>query len=81
MSLDSLDRQLIAGLKLDGRMSYAELAGRLGVSEGTVKNRLTKLLRSGALAIVPVVEPDRIGYRLNVWIGVRCSPRGGPPGR
>ncbi len=74
MSLDSLDRQLIAGLKLDGRMSYAELAGRLGVSEGTVKNRLTKLLRSGALAIVPVVEPDRIGYRLNVWIGVRCSP-------
>ncbi len=74
MSLDSLDRQLIAALKLDGRMSYAELAGRLVVSEGTVKNRLTKLLTSGALAIVPVIEPDRIGYRLNIWIGVRCSP-------
>ena len=22
----------------------------------------------------PVVEADKIGYRLNVWIGVRCRP-------
>ena len=51
MALDSLDRRLIASLKLDGRMSYAELAGRLDVSEGTVRNRLTKLLGSGTLAI------------------------------
>ncbi len=55
-------------------MSYAELAGRLDVSEGTVRNRLTKLLGAGTLAIVPVVEADKIGYRLNVWIGVRCRP-------
>src|SRR4029077_15743865 len=74
MALDSLDRRLIASLKLDGRMSYAELAGRLDVSEGTVRNRLTKLLGSGTLAIVPVVEADKIGYCLNVWIGVRCRP-------
>jgi Lrp/AsnC family transcriptional regulator for asnA, asnC and gidA len=77
MALDSLDRRLIASLKLDGRMSYAELAGRLAVSEGTARNRLTKLLESGTLAIVPVVEADRIGYRLNVWIGVRCHPGAG----
>ena len=77
MSLDALDRRLIACLKLDGRMSYAELAGRLVVSEGTARNRLTKLLESGTLAIVPVVEADRIGYRLNVWIGVRCQPGAG----
>lgn len=77
MSLDALDRRLIACLKLDGRMSYAELAGRLAVSEGTARNRLTKLLESGTLAIVPVVEADRIGYRLNMWIGVRCQPGAG----
>jgi Lrp/AsnC family transcriptional regulator for asnA, asnC and gidA len=74
MALDSLDRRLISCLKLDGRMSYSELAGRLGVSEGTARNRLGKLVASGALKIVPVVEPDRIGYRLNMWIGVRCRP-------
>ena len=74
MGLDAVDRRLISCLKLDGRMSYAELAGRLGVSEGTARNRLGKLLGSGTLQVVPVVEPDTIGYRLNVWIGVRCRP-------
>ena len=74
MSLDLLDRRLISCLKLDGRMSYSELGERLGVSEGTARNRLGKLLGSGRLQIVPVVEPDTIGYRLNVWIGVRCRP-------
>ena len=74
MSLDSIDRQLIASLKIDGRMSYAELATRLGVSEGTARNRLGRLVESGALRIMPVVEPDKIGYRMNVWLGIRCRP-------
>jgi len=74
MALDALDRRLISCLKLDGRMSYSELSERLGVSEGTARNRLGKLVSSGRLQIVPVVEPDTIGYRLNIWIGVRCRP-------
>jgi Lrp/AsnC family transcriptional regulator for asnA, asnC and gidA len=61
VSLDSIDRQLIASLKIDGRMSYAELATRLSVSEGTARNRLGRLVQSGALRIMPVVEPDKIG--------------------
>jgi Lrp/AsnC family transcriptional regulator for asnA, asnC and gidA len=74
VSLDSIDRQLIASLKIDGRMSYAELATRLSVSEGTARNRLGRLVQSGALRIMPVVEPDKIGYRMNVWLGIRCAP-------
>ncbi|HYX84279.1 MAG TPA: Lrp/AsnC family transcriptional regulator [Solirubrobacterales bacterium] len=74
MSLDRLDRQLIASLKLDGRMSYAELAGRLGVSEGTARNRLARLIESGTVRVLPIVDQTRLGYRLNAWIGVRCRP-------
>jgi Lrp/AsnC family transcriptional regulator, regulator for asnA, asnC and gidA len=74
MALDAVDRRLISCLKLDGRMSYSELAGRMQVSEGTARNRMQKLMDAGTLQIVPVVEPDTIGYRLNVWIGVRCLP-------
>jgi Lrp/AsnC family transcriptional regulator for asnA, asnC and gidA len=55
-------------------MSYTELASRLGVSEGTARNRLSRLVQSGALRVRPVVEPDRIGYRMNVWFGIRCRP-------
>ena len=72
--LDVLDRRLISTLKSDGRMSYSELSERLKVSEGTVRNRLTKLVDSGALQIVPVVEPDMVGFRLNIWIGIVCRP-------
>jgi Lrp/AsnC family transcriptional regulator, regulator for asnA, asnC and gidA len=74
MSLDTLDRQLIASLKLDGRMSYAELAGRLGVSEGTARNRLARLVEAGTVRILPIVDQTTLGYRLNAWIGVRCQP-------
>ncbi len=46
---DELDRQLISLLRVDGRASLAVLAKKLGVSRGTVQNRLTRLLASGAL--------------------------------
>jgi Lrp/AsnC family transcriptional regulator for asnA, asnC and gidA len=74
MRLDSLDRQLIASLKLDGRMSYSELAGRLGVSESTARNRLARLVDAGTVRILPIVDQTQLGYRLNAWIGVRCRP-------
>ena len=74
MLLDALDRQLVASLKLDGRMSYAELAGRLGVSEGTARNRLARLVEAGTVRILPIVDQTTLGYRLNAWIGVRCQP-------
>lgn len=74
MRLDALDRKLVAALKEDGRMSYTQLASLLGVAEGTARNRLTRLVESGTIRIGPIVDQTRIGYRLNVWIGVRCRP-------
>jgi Lrp/AsnC family transcriptional regulator for asnA, asnC and gidA len=74
MDLDAKDRHLIGALKLDGRRSYADLAAAIGVSEGTVRNRLARLVDSGAVRVVPVVEPEHLGYRLNVWFGIRCRP-------
>src|SRR5690242_3407840 len=74
LSLDQTDRMLIASLKLDGRMSYSELASRLGVSEGTARNRVARLVESGTVRILPIVDQTKVGYRLNVWIGLRCVP-------
>lgn len=49
MNLDDLDRRLTALLRADGRASTVELARALGVSRGTVQNRIDKLMRSGAI--------------------------------
>lgn len=73
-TLDDIDRKLIAALKEDGRMRHTDLAIRLSVTEGTVRNRMHRLTRDGTLRIVPIINPTKIGYRLNVWIGMRCQP-------
>jgi Lrp/AsnC family transcriptional regulator for asnA, asnC and gidA len=73
-SLDDIDRRLIGALKLDGRMRYTDLASRLGVTEGTIRNRMQRLIEEGTLKVVPIIDQTKIGYRLNVWIGVRCRP-------
>ncbi len=42
--MDDLDHRLIAALRVDGRASLSELAKKLGVSRGTVQNRLDRLI-------------------------------------
>ena len=46
---DQLDRDLIAILRRDGRAPLSKLADTLGVSRGTVQNRLDRLTESGGL--------------------------------
>ncbi|MCT4655640.1 MAG: Lrp/AsnC family transcriptional regulator [Cohaesibacter sp.] len=46
---DRLDRELISLLRHDGRAPLSKLADILGVSRGTVQNRLDRLSESGAL--------------------------------
>ena len=47
--LDDTDRRLIALLRDNGRMPSATLARHLGVSRGTVQNRLDRLVEAGVL--------------------------------
>ncbi len=46
---DDLDRELIALLRRDGRAPLAKIAAILGISRGTVQNRLDRMLASGAI--------------------------------
>lgn len=43
--LDELDQRLIAELRADARMPALTLARRLGVSRGTIQNRIARLRR------------------------------------
>jgi len=46
---DRLDRDLIALLRKDGRAPLSKLAQILGVSRGTVQNRLDRLIETGSV--------------------------------
>lgn len=58
---DSLDRELIALLRSDGRAPLSKLANILKVSRGTVQNRLDRLQASGALLGFTVRVRDDYG--------------------
>ena len=61
--LDDLDRRVIGELQHDGRRAFREIARTLGVSEATVRARVRRLERSGALRIVAFADPSALGHR------------------
>ena len=71
--LDKLDLSLIGYLQQNGRMSLITLAEKLGVSHGTVRNRLDRLLANRIVSIVAIVDPTRVGYSTNVHMGIRAD--------
>jgi len=48
--MDELDRRILRLLVIDSRMSYTEMANRVGMSEGTVRKRVRKLVMGGIIA-------------------------------
>ena len=63
--MDTLDRDLIALLRTDGRAPVASLAAGLGVSRATVKARLDRLVEGGVIQGFTVVlnAPGAAGRR------------------
>ena len=71
---DSVDEEIMAILREDGRLSNREVARRLDVSEGTVRQRLKKLQDAGAIRIGVVTDANRLGYAVSAWVRVSVSP-------
>jgi Lrp/AsnC family transcriptional regulator, regulator for asnA, asnC and gidA len=70
LGLDKLDRSLIARLRQDGRQPLSEIAKELNVSEGTVRNRLNRLLDQAVMRVVAVPDPAKLGYPLDCILGL-----------
>lgn len=69
--MDDTDRALIALLRRDARASIATLAGKLGVSRGTVTNRLRKLEDEHVIVGYGVrLRPDAEPNQIRAWMGV-----------
>ena len=68
--MDDLDHAIVAMLREDGRRPYTEIAQALDVSEGTVRNRVARLLDERVLQIVGLIDPQKLGYDAPAMIGV-----------
>jgi len=69
--MDETDQQLIALLRQDARLSVATLAARLGVSRGTVTNRIRKLEDTGVIVGYSVrLRPDVQRNEIKAWMSI-----------
>ena len=74
MHIDNIDQALISLLRQNARESVATLAGKLGVSRGTVTNRMDRLERDGLIVgysvrLRPDVQPDV----LRAWMSIEIT--------
>jgi Lrp/AsnC family transcriptional regulator for asnA, asnC and gidA len=68
--LDKTDRAIIGHLQYDGRMPYTNIADDLGISEGSVRRRVKRLIDEGLLQIVGIAEPQFLGWNAAAMIGI-----------
>lgn len=72
MKIDDINIEIIKHLK-DGRKSYKTIAQKLGISENTVRTRVSKLMQEGILEISGLVDPEAISGHRVVFVGVKLS--------
>ena len=58
MTVDTVDRRIVSVLNAEGRINNNEIAAKLGISEGTVRNRIRKLTEAGLLRVAGLINPD-----------------------
>lgn len=61
LELDETDRQIIGLLKIDGRMTIAEMAKRLSVPETTTRYRVQRLIQSETVKVLAWPNPEKLG--------------------
>lgn len=71
---DSLNGEIVKLLELDGRMAFSEIAHRLNVSEGTIRNRVNAMKENGMLRIVAIADPRASEYKADAMVCIKVAP-------
>ncbi|MFJ7498000.1 Lrp/AsnC family transcriptional regulator [Streptomyces sp. NPDC097727] len=71
--MDSLDRQLIHALYVDGRVPFSRIADVLGVSDQTIARRYRRLREQDVLRVRGRLDARRLGH-VEWVIRLRCTP-------
>jgi DNA-binding Lrp family transcriptional regulator len=68
VTLDRLDREIVALFAAEPRIGVLEASRRLRVARGTVQARLDRLQRTGVLrSMAPHVDPAALGYPVTAF--------------
>lgn len=71
---ERLNSEIVQMLEVDGRMPFSEIAQKLNVSEGTVRNRVNGMKDAGLLRIVAIADPSASEYKADAMICLKVAP-------
>lgn len=72
--MDKLDYLILSHLQEDGRRPFTEIAKSVGVTEGTIRKRVARLIEDDVIRIIGLVDPHKVGFEAPAIIQVTVSP-------
>ncbi|MFE7236355.1 Lrp/AsnC family transcriptional regulator [Streptomyces sp. NPDC001231] len=71
--MDDIDRAILRELQVDGRIPYAELGPKVGLSPSAARHRLQRLIDTKTVQIVGVTDPMTMGQQTVALLGLRVE--------
>jgi Lrp/AsnC family leucine-responsive transcriptional regulator len=78
LTLDRIDRQLLAKLQQDNRRTVRALAEEVGISAPTCLRRMRRLAKNGVIRTnAALVNPKKLGYAVTAFVEVSLERTSG----
>ena len=74
-SMDATDIRIVELLGEDGQLSNREVARRIGLSEGAVRQRLTRMMASGKVRICAQVNVEEMADQYMAIVAIKLDGR------
>ncbi|MFE9427540.1 Lrp/AsnC family transcriptional regulator [Kitasatospora sp. NPDC006697] len=71
--MDEIDQAILRELQVDGRIPYAELGPKVGLSPSAARLRLQRLIDAKAVQVVGVTDPMTMGRQTMALLGLRVD--------
>jgi Lrp/AsnC family transcriptional regulator, regulator for asnA, asnC and gidA len=71
--LDDTDRAILRELQTDGRIAYADLGPKVGLSPSAARQRLQRLVDGHVVQVVGVTDPMAMGGQAMALLGLRVA--------
>ncbi|MET7652081.1 MULTISPECIES: Lrp/AsnC family transcriptional regulator [unclassified Streptomyces] len=71
--MDDIDRAILRELQIDGRIPYADLGPKVGLSPSAARLRLQRLIDTKVVQVVGVTDPMTMGRQTMALLGLRTN--------
>jgi len=75
--MNKLDTEIVSLLIKHGRMPFAEIARRLGVTRAHIRDRVQMLQDDGVIEqFTTVINPEKLGKTVSTFLDIKVAPQG-----